>query len=105
MMNNWRWLLSISLLSASVISAAMPKQKEAPKPNVQKPEGWSVDVGGGYTWMSFTTPPTYSGNTGGILGKLTYQTPNAFFGQARSVYNLGQLSSSKNKTNLHEWYL
>ena len=70
---------------------------------IENPEGWSFDLGGTYTWMSFTTPPTYSGSTGGILGKVTYQQPWAFFGQARSFYNLGTLSSSLNSTNLYEW--
>ncbi len=67
-------------------------------------EGWSVDVGGDYTWMSLSTPPTYSGSTGGIVGKLSYQTPSAFFGQARSIYNLGPLSSSENSARFYEWY-
>ncbi len=70
----------------------------------ENPQGWSLDLGGTYTWMSFTTPPTYSGSTGGIQGKVTYQEPWAFFGQARSFYNLGNLSSSLNQTSLHEWY-
>lgn len=70
-----------------------------------KPQGWSMDLGGTYTWMSFTTPPTYSGSTGGVQAKVTYQKPWAFFGQARSFYNLGTLSSSLNNTNLHEWYM
>lgn len=70
-----------------------------------KPEGWSLDIGGTYTWMSFTTPPTYSGSTGGVLGKVTYQKPWAFFGQGRSFYNLGPLSSSTNDASFHEWYL
>ena len=74
------------------------------KPGDVKPEGWSLDVGGAYTWISFSTPPTYSGNTGGVQGKLTYQRSNAFFGQARSFYNLGPLSKSLNSTRYYEWY-
>ena len=35
--------------------------------------------------MSCSTPPTYSGSTGGVLGKVTYQVPDSFFGQARSL--------------------
>lgn len=69
-----------------------------------KPEGFSFDVGGQYTWMSFTSPPTYSGSTGGIQGKFTYQVPSQFFGQIRSIYNLDPLRSSTNKSNGSEWY-
>ncbi len=99
----WHWFLSLFLFSASAIFAA-PKDKKEPQRNTNQPQGWSLDIGGAYTWMSFSTPPTYSGSTGGILGKLSYQLPNAFFGQARSYYNLGPLSSSLNKTAFHEWY-
>jgi len=80
------------------------ENQESATAEKQKPEGWSVDFGGTYTWMSFTSPPKYTGNTGGVQGKLTYQKPREFFGQARSAYNLGPLSSSVNKTALHEWY-
>lgn len=104
-MNHWRQFLSLFLFSASAIFADTPENKETPERKTYKPEGWSLDVGGGYTWMSFSTPPTYSGSAGGVLGKLTYQKPNAFFGQARSVYNLGCLSSSLNRAKVHEWYL
>ena len=102
-MNNWRWFLSTFLLSTSALLAHT--SKEAPQPTEKKPEGWSLDVGGAYTWMSLSTPPTYSGSTGGILGRLSYQKPKAFFGQARSIYNLGPLSSSLNKAKINEWYL
>lgn len=94
-----KWFLSASLLSASALFAAA-----TPQQNPEKPQGWSVDIGGTYTWMSFSTPPTYSGNTGGFLGKISYQLPKSFFGRARSNYNLGPLSSSENKTRFHEWY-
>lgn len=99
-----KWFLSLFLLAASAVFANMSKCREVPQCNSYKPEGWSFDIGGDYTWMSFSTPPTYSGSTGGVLGKITYEEPNAFFGQARSVYNLGRLSSSKNKGRVHEWY-
>jgi len=72
--------------------------------NTTTPEGWSFDVGGSYTWMDFSTPPTYSGNTGGVAGKITYQKAWQAFGQARSFYNLGTLSGSENKSHIHEWY-
>jgi hypothetical protein len=104
-MNNWRWFLSMFLFLTSAIFAGTPKNKETPHHNTQKPQGWSLDIGGDYTWMSFSTPPTYSGSTGGILGRLSYQKPKAFFGQARTIYNLGRLSSSLNKTHFQEWYL
>ena len=72
--------------------------------NICKPLGWSVDVGGAYTWIDFSTPPTYSGNTGGVHLKVTYQKPFSFFGQARTFYNLGPLSSSLNQSGYSEWY-
>jgi hypothetical protein len=102
--HNWRWFLSMILFSASAVFADTSKEQETPQTNVNKPQGWSFDIGGAYTWMSFSTPPTYSGNTGAILGRLSYQQPKAFFGGARSVYNLGTLSSSVNKTKLRESY-
>lgn len=99
-MNNWRRFLSILLFSASAVFADTPEDKEAS----QDPQGWSFDIGGAYTWMSFSTPPTFSGSTGGVLAKISYQQPEAFFGQARSMYNIGPLSSSVNKTRFYEWY-
>ena len=99
--------LSVFLFSASVMFAAASKAtttKPQAKMTQDKPQGWSVDVGGAYTWMSFSTPPTYSGSTGGVLAKLSYQLPNAFCGQARTYYNLGPLSSSVNKTAFYESY-
>lgn len=104
-MNNWQRFLSTLLFSTSAIFADTSEGKNTPQQSTEKPQGWSLDIGGAYTWMSFSTPPTYSGSTGGVLGKLSFQQPNAFFGQARSIYNLGRLSSSLNKTRLHEWYL
>jgi hypothetical protein len=101
-MNNSKWFLPLFLLSASAVFAG--PCKEVPQCNPYKPQGWSLDIGGDYTWMSFSTPPTYSGSTGGVLAKLTNEEPNAFFSQGRSVYNLGTLSSSKNKTRFREWY-
>ena len=101
-MNNLQRLLSIFLLSTTAIFANTCKK--APMCDPDMPQGWSIDIGGDYTWMSLSTPPTYKGSTGGVVGKLTYEEPKAFFGQARSVYNLGRLSSSKNKTSLREWY-
>ena len=100
-----KWFLSVFLFSASIVFAAnASKNKETVQPNPHKPQGWSFDVGGTYTWMSLSNSPTYSGSTGGFLGKITYQTPNAFFGQARTYYNLGRLSHSSKKASIHEWY-
>lgn len=107
-MNKWFLLL----VAASTLSAA-PRcdlKKEAPQPktcqplDTNKPEGWSLDLGGAYTWMSFLTPPTYSGSTGGILGRISYQRPSAIFGQVRSIYNIGPLSSPVNETSFQESY-
>jgi hypothetical protein len=103
-MNNWKWFLSVLLLPASALFADASEYQKTPQHHTEKPQGWSLDIGGTYTWMSFSTPPTYSGSTGGFLGKLSYQSPNAIFGQARSYYNLGPLSSSLNKTRVHESY-
>jgi hypothetical protein len=94
-------LLSLFLFSITTLFADTAQEQETPAP---KPEGWSFGIGGTYTWMSFSTPPTYSGSTGGVLGKISYQVPGSFFGQVRSFYNLGPLSSSGNKTNFQESY-
>lgn len=111
-MKNWQLFLSISLFSISGLSARTCKEKEVPQCNVPKqlecapeaPQGWAFDIGGSYSWMSFSTPPTYSDSTGGVLGKVTYQVPDSFFGQARSYYNIGPLSSSVNETSFQESY-
>lgn len=70
----------------------------------QSDQDWSFDLGGQYTWMSFTTPPTYSGSTGGVHGSVTYQKPEHFFGQLRSVYNTGAVSSSLTSGREYDWY-
>ena len=67
-MNNWQRFLSIFLFSASAVFAVASKDKQTPQSTIKKPQGWSFDIGGSFTWMSFLTPPTYSGPTGGILG-------------------------------------
>jgi hypothetical protein len=108
-------LLSMALCSASVVFAGTFKNQEISQCNPPKqegksqrlcfkPQGWSFDIGGSYTWMSFSTPPTFSGSTGGVLGKITYQVPDSYFGQIRSYYNIGPLSSSTNKTSFQESY-
>ena len=104
-------LLLMLLLSARPAVSKMVDCCEAPK-KVEpaqckpqyKPEGWSFDLGGAYTWISLSTPPTYTGSTGEILGKLTYQKPNEFFGQARTFYNIGPLSSESDDATFSEWY-
>ncbi len=108
-------LLSVALCSASVVFAGTFRSQEIPKcdssspqkkpqASCLKPQGWSFDIGGNYTWMSFSTPPTFSGSTGGVLGKITYQIPDSYFGQARSYYNIGPLSSAANDTSFQESY-
>lgn len=90
-------LPSLLLIAGSLFSDAAEK----PSP---RPEGWSVDIGGQYTWMALTTPPTYSGSTGGVVGKITCQKPGFVYGEIRSIYNTGSLSSSLTSSNLYEWY-
>lgn len=68
------------------------------------PYGWSFEFGGQYTWMSLTTPPTFHGNTGGVEGQIGYQIPWAFYGNLRSVYNIGPFSSSQRDSSDNEWY-
>lgn len=66
--------------------------------------GWSLSLGGQYTWMSFESPPTFKGSTGGGIAKLTYETSKSFFGEWRNVVNAGTLSASSRKSNELEWY-
>ena len=95
----------LPLLSFCLITTVcFAQEMETETLSSPKAEGWSLDIGGTYTWISFTTPPTYRGSTGGIEGKVTYQKPWEFFGQARSFYNLGRPSSSENKSRFYEWY-
>ena len=106
-MNNSQRFLTLFLFSVSTLFGGIHKvdpSKETAQPNINKPQGWSFDIGGSYTWMSISTPPAYSGSTGGLLGKISYQVPDSFFGQARSFYNIGPLSSSTNKTSFQESY-
>ncbi|MBU6384065.1 MAG: hypothetical protein KGQ49_00155 [Verrucomicrobia bacterium] len=93
-----------ALLGGPSLKRAVPQQKATPPPVAYQPQGWSFDIGGSYSWMSFSTPPTYTGSTGGVLGKITYQVPDSFFGQARSYYNIGPLSSSTNHMSFQESY-
>ena len=108
-MKNSKWFLSIFLLSATAVFADGTQEKETPKEecnesSTYKPEGWSFNVGGAYTWMSFLTPPTFKGSTGGFFGKVSYEAPWSFFGEVRSYYNIGKLKSPVNKLGFHEWY-
>lgn len=103
-MKNWKVILSIFLLAASAAFCNDFDNQQMAQVDLDRPQGWSFDIGGTYTYMSFSTPPTYSGSTGGFLGKLSYQLAGSFFGQARSYYNISPLSTSVNKTKFHEWY-
>lgn len=105
-MNSYKWTLSLVVLLTSNLAMAdvtfennAAEQKEI---KLGTPEGWSFDLGGQYTWMTFTTPPTYKGSTGGVVGKFTYQKPWSFYGQVRSVYNLGKLHSNVNSARIYE---
>jgi hypothetical protein len=97
-----KWFFAL-MMSVAAVFAIPCQRKEAP-PIVYKPQGWSFDVGGSYSYMWFPSSPTYSGSTGGALAKVTYQVPDDFFWQARSYYNIGPLSSSVNKSNFQESY-
>lgn len=109
-MKNQKLFLLILLFSANHFFAfsRCPQEPqielEIPQCEPEYGQGWSFDIGGQYTWMSFSTPPTFSGSTGGVMGKLTYQKPWEFFGQARTIYNIGPLSSSLNDSSFSEWY-
>jgi len=94
-------LITALLLALSITGFAQECTTEC---NTLTPHGWSFDLGGQYTWLSFTTPPTFKGSTGGAQARITYQEPDAFFGQLRSVYNSGTLSSSITKSVDKEWY-
>ncbi len=106
-MKNWQSVLLVTIMfSGTSFAWSNPDGTKTAKPcsDCQRPHGWSFDLGGQYTWMSFTTPPTFKGSTGGTQGKITYQESNAFFGQLRSIYNVGSLSSSQTKSCDYEWY-
>jgi hypothetical protein len=110
-MTRTRLLLILLFLAASVYSKNSNtcneepvKKKLSPCEALYVPEGWSFDLGGSYTWISFTTPPSYTGSTGGIETRMSYQKPKEFFGQIRSIYNIGPLSSSLNDADFSEWY-
>lgn len=98
-------LIALTLFIACA-NAGFTQNKQAAQqnPTWQDPQGWSLDLGGQYTWMNFTTPPTFSGNTGGVMGKVTYQRPWDFYGQFRTIYNIGRLTSSVNSGKIYEWY-
>ncbi len=68
------------------------------------PDGFSIGIGGDYTWMSLSTPPTYSGSTGGVVGDFSYQSPDTIFGKFKSVFNTGSLKDSGAKSSDAELY-
>jgi hypothetical protein len=94
-------ILGLLVSASSLFAQEQSNINEEVKDN---PDGWSFDVGGTYTFVEISTPPTYHGSTGGVLGKLTYQKHDEFFGQARTFYNLGPLDSSFTKSRFYEWY-
>lgn len=106
-MKNWQYLFILSsIVNVFAVADSTPPlhEEEIIPSNTLNNQGWSLDLGGQYTWMSFTTPPTYKGSTGGAVLKLGYQKPESFFGQLRSIYNNGSLSSKMNSTKDSEWY-
>ena len=66
--------------------------------------GWSVDVGGQYTWMSLTVPSTYSGSTGGFHSRITYQKPESIYGQIRTIHSQGSSQRPSNASHIYDWY-
>jgi hypothetical protein len=102
------FLIAMIITTSAQASSACPKeiQNQQAMQSMQKnkPEGWSFDFGGQYTWVALSTPPTFSGSTGGVMGKITYQKPREFFGQLRTVYNIGPLKNSENRADFSEWY-
>jgi hypothetical protein len=104
MKNSGYFLAPLLFLTTALFGSLYPEKNNSPKPNIYKPEGWAFDIGGTYTWMSFSSSPNFSGSTGGVLAKVTYQMPDSFFGQARSFYNIGPLTSSVNKSHFQESY-
>ncbi len=111
-MQNWKLLIPVLVCVSGNIFAygnrkspfAVEHPPSPPPVNCIAPHGWSFDIGGQYTWMALTTPPTFQGSTGGATGKITYQLPQQFFGQLRSIYNVGSLSSSSTDSSDNEWY-
>ncbi len=103
-MNRTLWIYLLFLAATGFSKEMRPKDQTIQSAQKYKPVGWSFDLGGQYTWMSLSTPPTYDGSTGGVVGKITYEKPDEFFGQLRTVYNLGPLSSSQNRSDFSEWY-
>jgi hypothetical protein len=99
-----QWLLILFFFLTSAAYGEPVQKKVKPQPCINSAQGWSLEIGGSYSWMSFSSSPTFSGSTGGVLGKITYQMPDSFFGQARSYYNIGPLSSSINDTSFQESY-
>jgi hypothetical protein len=99
---NLKYTLAVCISLISFVFGDECHECEARKQTLA--EGWSLNIGVDYVWMSMAKSPTYSGSTGGISGNITYQKPQEFFGQARTVYNLGRLSSSLNNGNFYEWY-
>jgi hypothetical protein len=101
MKNNWVFYLALPLLIASSGYTDNHTQENC---DLLAAQGWSLDLGGQYTWMSFTTPPTFTGSTGGAHTRITYQKSDSFFGQIRSIYNVGSLTSSEGSSDESELY-
>jgi hypothetical protein len=98
MKSKWGFIFALLLLLSKTSyavdhSCALESQANQACCEVVAAQGWSLDLGGQYTWMSLTTPPTFDGNTGGAHVRLTYQNENSIFGQIRSFYNIGSFQS------------
>jgi hypothetical protein len=99
-MKRYSWILSLCLALGTQVfaDAKMPPQEKKMGPN-----GWSIDLGAQYTWVSFQLQPTLKGSTGGVVGKITYQEPWSFYGQFRTIFNAGRIKGSYS-SYYREWY-
>lgn len=109
-------LFSMSLFAKDASSTAKSNVKKPaqalPPGQVYGPQGWIFDLGGQYTWVDIVAADDFDnqGSTGGITAKITYQRPKSFYGQLRSILNMGQTDGglvgffSNDEQTYTEWY-
>ena len=105
----------MTLYSASVVFGGMSKGQEKPQCNPPKPQGepqrlcfmpqgWSFDIGGSlHLDLIFNSSYLFRKHRR-LSGQDHVSSAQFFFGQARSYYNIGPLSSSVNSTSFQESY-